>query len=276
MLRVKKPKPPKFLTSRRSEAAIEIKKIIDWYKNYQPKKGNFPFSAYKNQAIKEALEKVFHGKCAYCETRYGAGSNVDVEHFRPKSEVKNSDIDNPSLGYYWLALAWENLLPSCQSCNRRWKRKLFGKEKTELTGKGTLFPLENPKKRARNTRQLLAEKPLLLHPYFDNPDAHLNFEVDGLVYPVHNGKKISTKGETSIRIYGLCRETLVLERKIEISRLFVQLKRIEEITALVSKNKKSKPLLNLLKNEYAELKKFLDKKNLHSTMLKQIIKKHFK
>lgn len=52
---------------------------------------------------------------------YG-GAPLDVEHFRPKSEIDEVDPATfrpvpgrapTAPGYYWLAAAWSNLLPSC-------------------------------------------------------------------------------------------------------------------------------------------------------------------
>lgn len=58
---------------------------------------------YKTNDIKKALNDIYHGKCAFCETR---SESMQVEHFRPKRG-----------GYYWLAYSWDNLLLSCPTCN---------------------------------------------------------------------------------------------------------------------------------------------------------------
>jgi len=85
-------------------------------KTPQKPKPSFEYSAYKKGEVKRALATLFHGKCAYCETFYSASSPVDVEHYRPKGSVDGVK-DHP--GYWWLAMRWENLLPSCIDCNRR-------------------------------------------------------------------------------------------------------------------------------------------------------------
>ncbi|MFN2944757.1 HNH endonuclease, partial [Escherichia coli] len=36
------------------------------------KKKEFIYKAYKSADVRSALEKLFHGKCAYCETYYAA------------------------------------------------------------------------------------------------------------------------------------------------------------------------------------------------------------
>ena len=64
-------------------------------KNIQNKKK--VFNAYGNDAVKAALEKLFHGKCSYCESHYSATQPIDVEHYRPK---------NVGTGYFWMAAVW--------------------------------------------------------------------------------------------------------------------------------------------------------------------------
>ena len=60
---------------------------------------------YKQKDIQEALFASSYHKCAFCECRPGESSNIEVEHFQPKSI------------YPELAFAWDNLLPSCRKCN---------------------------------------------------------------------------------------------------------------------------------------------------------------
>ena len=44
-------------------------------------------SSYKGKDVVEALEKLFHSKCAYCESKYTHLMPVDIEHFRPNSKT---------------------------------------------------------------------------------------------------------------------------------------------------------------------------------------------
>lgn len=57
-------------------------------------------TSYKHESVRRALEKLFHDKCAYCESSTLAGADWDVEHYRPKGRVAERP-DHP--GYYWLA-----------------------------------------------------------------------------------------------------------------------------------------------------------------------------
>lgn len=166
------------------------------------KLGAFDFARYKEASVKTALEKLFHGKCAYCESFYAGLQPVDVEHYRPKGEVEGVP-GHP--GYWWLAMEWSNLLPSCIDCNRRRNQKTpkpgedrlvvlradgdFDRSRSILTGKQSAFPLmEGSAHAARPGDDMEAEKRLLLDPTRDDPDQHLVFHVDrahlvSLVYP---------------------------------------------------------------------------------------------
>jgi uncharacterized protein (TIGR02646 family) len=61
---------------------------------------------------------MFHGKCAYCESKIMVVTYGEIEHFRPKSI------------YVDLTFTWENLLLSCDICNN-------------TNHKGTKFPLDS-------------------------------------------------------------------------------------------------------------------------------------
>lgn len=165
------------------------------------KSGSFEYKRYKEDAVRDALEEMFARKCAYCESAYDIVQPVDIEHFRPKNAVEG--VDNHR-GYWWLAMDWENLLPSCIDCNRRRDQKLparLGETLLEMThqrmliaaaGKRAIFPVEDEAKRWTCRDDQLAddgseEGRLLLDPTRDDPADHLAFCVDstdagGLVY----------------------------------------------------------------------------------------------
>lgn len=82
--------------------------------------GEFKEGLYGDPEVRACLLELFHYKCAYCESRI---EKCEVEHYRPKGRVDGSA--HP--GYYWLAYEWENLYPSCESCNKTFKEKgVFG------------------------------------------------------------------------------------------------------------------------------------------------------
>lgn len=86
-----------------------------------------------------------HHKCAFCECEIGGWGSAegerdtqtqDVEHFRPKNEVKHWPIPagwsipfpleiGPSKGYPWLSHEPLNYLVSCIPCNRSNKKSYF-------------------------------------------------------------------------------------------------------------------------------------------------------
>lgn len=98
---------------------------------------------YRHDQVKDALVKMFHGKCAYCESKITVVTYGAIEHFRPKS----THID--------LIFAWENLLLSCDFCN-------------DANHKGIQFPLDS------------LGHPLLIDPTdpFTEPSQHLEFSWD--------------------------------------------------------------------------------------------------
>ena len=186
------------------------------------------------------LKNIFHNKCAYCETRE-VRSSYHAEHFRPKAAVMvkgtgkrkqdpcptvdeyGNSINHP--GYFWLAYTWSNLLPSCHYCN-----SVFGKKnqfpiknahvsvrlltaaeasslkckkiKTKVASRGNVYYLQ-----PEDLTPM--EDPLLLHPYFDNPEDHLVFGEFGVVTP----RDGSEKGQHSIEVYNLDAGSLVTARQ---------------------------------------------------------------
>ena len=164
-----------------------------------------PFNTYRKKSVKTQLHALFHGKCAYCETFYPAVAPVDVEHYRPKAGL-GEDVTHP--GYWWLAMDWDNLLPSCIHCNRLNEHATpvlstqlaelradgvgFSKQRKVITGKGTHFPILG-QRATPTSRDCSAECALLLDPCRDNPQEHLVFHIDrekliGLILPKpHDG-----------------------------------------------------------------------------------------
>lgn len=159
---------------------------------------------YADPRVKAALEKLFHDKCAYCETPLAAASDWDVEHFRPKKAVAERQDHS---GYYWLAYEWTNLYPSCQHCNQSRKdRPRWGDPETgPAAGKLDQFPLEDEGTRALlPTDDLQTERRLLIDPCEDQPEDHLRYTVDGQIVAVQDDRQ----GATSIQVFNLKRRRL--------------------------------------------------------------------
>jgi len=156
----------------------------------------------------------FSGKCTYCESFIAADQPGDIDHFRPKGRVTDSegnpiaittkDGEIPHPGYYWLVYDWRNLLPSCIDCNRPSKGKSGGKR----IGKWDQFPVAGF--RATRPTEETQEDPLLINPVSEIPENHLQLDETGVFSP----RNKSPKGQACIDVFGLnVREALVEGRK---------------------------------------------------------------
>jgi uncharacterized protein (TIGR02646 family) len=139
----------------------------------------FDRAIYADTTVKAALIAMQHSKCAFCEAKPLHVSDGDVEHFRPKAAVRQSDADPLQRpGYYWLAYTWENLLFACERCNRRHKK--------------SLFPLFDPAQRATSHRAAIAaETPVFIDPSAEDPEQYIAYRehvpvaIDGNPRGVH-------------------------------------------------------------------------------------------
>lgn len=202
--------------------------------NVKKTKKKFNFSLYSEKAVRDALAAAFHNKCAYCEGESVAVAPADIEHFRPKSEVDTgSGVRRP--GYFWMGSEWQNLLLSCQRCNRAEHHLVgHGDGETVLLGKLIQFPLSDGRKRINKPttpgQELAAEEPyrLLLDPCRDDPAEHLVFKIDGLVKPRRRRGRSSRIAIESIKVFGLQRKGLVDDRAKKARRIVVHLSNIED------------------------------------------------
>ncbi|MCP3959043.1 MAG: hypothetical protein GY719_14425 [bacterium] len=263
----------------------------------------FNFKAYKEPEIKAALLRLFHGKCAYCESRFSATQPMDVEHWRPKSV------------YWWLAATWDNLLPSCSDCNRKRAQVVLGfrtddlekpktrkgrPEETWLTGKAASFPLAHDSQRATRPDEESREQPLLLDPCTDDPDEHLEFlpltdfeQVAASRGPgrrrpmfalgVVRARRTATgqdpKALASINVYGLNRSGLVqarAERRLLIQRtmhtLVVLARLLQEFVSEDSDWRLVGLVEDLISHEMTGLARFMRPDQPFAALAGQIIK----
>jgi uncharacterized protein (TIGR02646 family) len=147
----------------------------------------------------------FHGKCAYCECYITSFQPGAVEHFRPKGGVTDEldrSIAHP--GYYWLAYDWQNLLPSCATCNQ--SSSVNGK----TIGKQNRFPVIG--KHAQTPAEIVNEQPLLINPASENddddPSKHIGIDIaTGLLF--HH----TERGKMCIEIFGLNVRDQLLEQR---------------------------------------------------------------
>lgn len=175
----------------------------------------FEFDVYSNTSVKYALAKLFHNKCAYCETLYSASQPMDVEHWRPKGQIENADPDGDPMkpGYWWLAADWDNLLPSCIDCNRRRKQRDVVTDEVVNLGKLDQFPLVAGE-HVRNEGDVSLERPALVNPCVDDPAAFFEFTPEGVIRPQDGLSETERqRAAHSIRVYALNRSGLVHNRR---------------------------------------------------------------
>jgi uncharacterized protein (TIGR02646 family) len=204
-------KSPRAVVARQS-----ILKLLEEAPQQHLKQLSFRFDSSLWIQAKPALTSLFHGKCAYCESRAEVGL-LDIEHFRPKSNASDLTGFKPNpLLYSWLAYDWENLLLACPSCNRI--RRL----ESGVIGKGGRFPVDGSRAQlgASVEKCRLFEKGTLLDPCFDDPREHLTFNQDGRCDP------LTSRGELTILVVGLNRPLLVEARQQTLLRLDHELERV--------------------------------------------------
>jgi uncharacterized protein (TIGR02646 family) len=143
------------------------------------------------KTAKSQLKKESGGKCAYCEANAEVVAHGDVEHYRPKSI------------YWWLAYTYDNYLYACQICNQIYKSDNFpiqgvklsepdikatttDDEIEELVGNISPDPIDINQNCTLQyfTSVHVAERALLINPYFDNPATYFAYEADDLTKEV--------------------------------------------------------------------------------------------
>jgi hypothetical protein len=180
----------------KSKAKIATSKALS---EYPAGRKDFKFSSELWGELKDHLQDMFSGRCAYCEALFLSVSFGDVEHYRPKAEV--TDEAN-HLGYYWLAYEPSNYLPSCMLCNQKAKRNYF-----PIEGVRASSPADDLQK----------EEPMLFNPYNHNYFDYICYipsrGQNGLEPTAGKAVGISKRGEESVKIYDLDREWLIRKRR---------------------------------------------------------------
>lgn len=190
-------------------------------------KGTKRINGEDRHLVREELISMYHGKCAYCESKE---LKPEVEHYRPKKRV-SGDRNHP--GYFWLCYEWTNLLPSCRYCI------------TE-GGKVNKFPVAgnrvaNPPLRGSrlifdrcliDSVELAVEEASLLNPDTDQPEKHLCFNKSGKIFK--RGR--SQKGAQTIDVCNLNRDNLKYHRKKLVDELVQRVK--DQFTLYFRMNRK--------------------------------------
>ncbi|MEN4880440.1 hypothetical protein ABEI17_06900 [Pantoea agglomerans] len=161
----------------------------------------------KNQdhwkAVKPLLASLFNYKCWYTEAPQ-QGTDVDVDHFRPKKRVQETlSTATPHEGYWWLTFSLQNYRLSCIVANRR----RTDVETGVTGGKADHFPLCEVNRRAISpTCDLDEEQPVLLDPLRATDIHLLQFKADGEAMPRFSEDKHARKflrADQSILFYNL-------------------------------------------------------------------------
>jgi uncharacterized protein (TIGR02646 family) len=198
---------------------------------------------YNCQAVKSALKTAQNNKCAYCETANIRSHDV-VEHYRPKlgwRNIKKDKLVKP--GYFWLAYDWNNLLFACDMCN-------------DAGHKQNIFTITNHKTRATPPAfDVSKEKPLLIDPYTEDPEDHIEWSQD-----LPREKNASRKGRVTIDVFKLDYDTLLVDaRRSWFNLIKMMIEAAEEIPLGNHKRTEIKALLQARLNEkrdYSAMIKF--------------------
>jgi uncharacterized protein (TIGR02646 family) len=164
----------------------------------------FDRAVYAHKDVKLELIAMQHEKCAFCEAKPLHVSAGDVEHFRPKGGVRQADTDPLQRpGYYWLAYDWNNLLFSCERCNRRHKKNLF--------------PLIDPARRTKPPQTTTVDEiPVFIDPSAEDPEQYISYREHVPIAIAGN-----CRGEQTIDALGLRRPELNNDREEHLDRLKV-------------------------------------------------------
>ena len=155
MIKIDRDSPPKN-TVMDNKKTLELEKIRSAICKNEKKDIK---ELWQNKKVKNYLYNSQHGKCCYCERKRDL-EETEVDHFRPKAEVKESK-GHP--GYWWLAYEWDNLLITCKTCNLK---------------KSSKFPLQDENKRAfKEHEDIKKEKPILINPLTENPEDFIEYDI---------------------------------------------------------------------------------------------------
>jgi uncharacterized protein (TIGR02646 family) len=178
MIKVDRPPPPPILQ----------KKADDWRRELFGAKTNKARekarNRYRHPQVKAALIELFHGKCAYCESKITHVDYGHIDHFRPKS----GPAGRPDLTF-----AWSNLFLACGRCNG-------------AGFKSDRFPEAD-------------EGGPLVNPCDDEPNEHLEFRFD-TVAMLANVYGRTRRGCVTEEVLGLNRPELRVYRSQFIEKLF--------------------------------------------------------
>jgi hypothetical protein len=233
-----------FYGQKRLELALTLLETQRRIARQEITKHDFDDTVWKK--AKNILVKESEGKCAYCETPFTVVAYGDVEHYRPKSV------------YWWLAYCYDNYLPACQMCNQKFKKDSFPIKNAAMKAPAVMKNMTDTKLKSLASKLYAdpfdakavqafvklhkKERPWLLNPYVDNPEAYLAWQADDTLREVEvipaegvsNAKKVC---EAAIKFYGLNRTELKTLR-YKIFKYFRVLKKAVQKVTIANADKK--------------------------------------
>ncbi|SMO63121.1 TIGR02646 family protein [Chryseobacterium rhizoplanae] len=292
-----------------SEGEFETKDAIDYFKiiaNHQTKykkigknrqRTKQDYTIYSDKKIRKLLVKMFHGKCAYCESKITAIYNGDIEHFRPKGKIHDATPKKP--GYFWLAAEWDNLLFACPFCNQtnthEFKNGNIIEEK--VFGKHDQFPLDTETYRLKYTHGIIyftdsatykkafdleESVRLLLNPCKDDRvEKYFKFDDNGAIITNDGLTDFEErKALQSIITYALHRLPLTIAREQKIIQIKAQIRRVENAIINYNDNLDASDeeriwFEGIMREEMQILKKYKDSDQEYAALARYIIDKYF-
>jgi uncharacterized protein (TIGR02646 family) len=185
MIRIHRTSAPNILTKKGAEWLLALQGANS------PRDRERAKNNYRHPKIKQALVRLFHGKCAYCESHITHVDYGHIEHYRPKSGPH---------GQPELCFEWTNLLLACGVCN--------GAEFKSDHFPGT------------------AEHGPIINPCDDDPAFHFEFRFD-VKLGLASVYGTTPRGHTTEVLLGLNRAELRRFRSEQVKKLAV-LKRLAE------------------------------------------------
>ena len=169
--------------------------------------------------LRNALDRLFHGKCAFCErfVQTFPYRFRPTEEAGPVSSAPTDDANQAHLYYSWLTNAWRNIYSICSDC---------------MPKESSLFPVRKERVRLPQVEDLnryinepigdwpgeIKEKPLLIDPC-EKGDLrkHLLLDMNGQLFAC------SERGDATVRHFNLNRESLQIARSAQIEIYFSDL-----------------------------------------------------
>lgn len=291
MISTERPEPPPDLHGENSRGGKELARWKAYYIGLKEgkKKRKPSFSAYTAESVRRKLDKIFRGKCSYCER--DVANAGEIEHYRPKNAVEledgtdfEVDLGNGTFikqGYWWLGMEWSNLLYACPWCNQIRLRVAGEEDPLVRAGKGKKFPLLDEANRAKEPEQEKDEDPLLLDPCHDHPEQHLFIEIDptdkrfGMMLPQRqaDGSK-DPKGRITIDVFELNNAKTLERRKTTLRRINNRKQEAQKAFQRVNDlppGEARQEAIRVLKSKIAELRGYLQPGESDLLMTQQTI-----